>query len=139
MPPVMLTWTHGTDPPPIFKENAFPGWAWGVFVGEKGMLLASYPKHMLWPETSFADYEPPEPSIPSSPGHHQEWIDACKSGSTTSCNFDYAGAITESVLLGNIAHRTSHKLTWDAKRMRVTNHPTANNYLQRQYRSGWTL
>lgn len=138
-PPVTLTWTHGADPPRVFADNDFPSWAWGVFVGDKGMLLVSYPKHMLWPESSFADYKPPEPSIPSSPGHHEEWINACKTGSATSCNFDYSGAVTEAVLLGNIAYRTSHKLNWDGQRMQFTNHAAANDYLQREYRPGWTL
>jgi predicted dehydrogenase len=102
-PPVTLTWTHGAKPPPIFAENKLPSWAWGVFVGAKGLLLASYPKHLLWPEKLFADYQPPAPSIPPSIGHHQEWIAACKTGSPTTCNFDYSGAVTEAVLLGNVA------------------------------------
>jgi len=137
-PPVTLTWTHRKTPP-IFAENKFPPWAWGVFVGTDGMLLASYPKHMLWPEDKFTDYEPPEPSIPRSIGHHQEWITACKTGSPTTCNFDYSGAITETVLLGNVAYRTGQKLAWDAANMSVTNCPEANDYLQREYRPGWTL
>ncbi|MBL7038548.1 MAG: Gfo/Idh/MocA family oxidoreductase [Pirellulaceae bacterium] len=136
-PPVTLTWSH-RKPPAIFAENKFPPWAWGVFVGTKGMLLASYPKRMLWPEEKFADYEPPEPSIPRSVGHHQEWITACKTGSPTTCNFDYSGAVTETVLLGNIAYRTGQKLEWDGADMKFTNCPEANGYLQREYRPGWT-
>lgn len=136
-PPVTLTWTHRKTPP-IFEENRFPPWAWGVFVGTEGMLLASYPKLMLWPEEKFADYRPPEPSIPRSIGHHQEWIKACKTGSPTTCNFDYSGAVTETVLLGNIAYRTGQKLQWDAANMKFTNCPKANDYLQREYRPGWT-
>jgi hypothetical protein len=103
------------------------------------MLLASYPKRMLWPKDKFADYQAPEPSIPRSIGHHQEWITACKTGSATTCNFDYSGAVTETVLLGNVAYRTGHKLEWDGANMKFTNCPEANDYLQREYRSGWTL
>jgi len=140
LPPVTLTWTHGkTKVPPVFAENKLPDWAWGVFVGDKGMLLASYPKRMLWPEPKFADYKPPEPSIPPSVGHHQEWIAACKTGSPTTCNFDYAGAVTESVLLGNVAFRTGKKLQWDGPAMKFTNCDEANAYLRREYRPGWTL
>jgi len=137
-PPVMLTWSH-RKAPPIFEENKFPNWAWGVFVGSEGMLLASYPKRMLWPEAKFADYQAPEPSIPRSVGHHQEWITACKTGSPTTCNFDYSGAVTETVLLGNVAYRAGRKLEWDATNVKFTNCPEANDYLQREYRSGWTL
>ena len=137
-PPVTLTWTHRKTPP-IFQQHKFPSWAWGVFVGTEGMLLVSYSQRMLWPEDRFADYEPPAPSIPRSIGHHQEWIRACKTGSPTTCSFDYSGAVTEAVLLGNIAFRTGRKLEWDGAKMRFTNCPEAGEYLQRAYRPGWTL
>jgi hypothetical protein len=55
--PVTLTWTHGSQPSPIFAEHEFPAWAWSVFVGSRGMLLASYDRRMLWPEKDFADYQ----------------------------------------------------------------------------------
>jgi len=139
-PPVMLTWTHGSaKKPPVFEQNELPTWAWGVFVGTDGMLLASYPQRMLWPQEKFAEYQPPEPSIPPSIGHHQEWIAACKTGSATTCNFDYSGAVTETVLLGNIAYRVCEKLEWNGANMRFTNNDNANAYLKREYRSGWTL
>jgi predicted dehydrogenase len=138
-PAVTLTWTHGRNPPAVFQKEKLPGWAWGVFVGSKGLLLASYPKRMLWPEDKFADYQPPQPTIPASIGHHQEWIKACKTGSPTTCNFDYSGAVTETVLLGNIAYRVGRKLLWDPANLEFTNCPEANDYLQREYRKGWTL
>jgi hypothetical protein len=136
---VTLTWTQGTKPPPIFEQHKFPSWAWGVFVGSEGMLLADYGQRLLWPQEKFADYRPPEPSIPPSPGHHQEWIAACKTGSPTTCNFDYSGAVTETVLLGNVAYRVGRKLEWDAANMKFPNCPEADKYLQREYRAGWTL
>ncbi len=138
-PPVVLTWTHGAKPPSIFEDNKFPRWAWGVFVGTKGILLVSYSKRLLWPEASFTGFEPPEPSIPPSVGHHQEWINACKTGRETTCNFGYSGAVTETMLLGNIAYRVGRKLTWDGKNMKFTGDADANTYLQRKYRKGWTL
>jgi hypothetical protein len=92
---------------------------------------------MLWPAEKFADYSPPDPTIPDSKGHHREWIDACKSGGSTSCNFDYSGAVTEAVLLGNIAYRTQERLDWDGANIKFTNFPAANQYLQREYRPGW--
>lgn len=138
-PPVTLTWTQGPKPPPFFEQQRFPDWAWGVFVGSEGMLLANYGQRMLWPQEKFADYRPPEPSIPPSPGHHREWIAACKTGSPTTCNFDYSGAVTETVLLGNVAYRVGRKLEWDAANMKFPNCPEADQYLQREYRAGWTL
>jgi hypothetical protein len=140
MPPVTLTWNQGgDDPPPIFSEEKFPNWAWGAFVGDDGMLLVSYPKRMLWPESKFAGFQAPEPAIPESIGHHQEWIRACKTGSPTTCNFDYSGAVTETMLLGNVAYRVGAKLQWDPVHMKVPNCPEAEEYLRRDYREGWTL
>ncbi len=137
--PLVLTWTHGSEPPQIFQEHAFPEWVWGVFVGTEGMLLASYGERMLWPESKFQDYMAPAPTIPPSEGHHQEWINACKTGRPTSCHFGYGGTITEAVLLGNIAYRTGQKLQWDAAQMEITNFAPANDLLQRDYRKGWEL
>jgi hypothetical protein len=108
-------------------------------VGEKGMLWADYGSYRLFPESQFADYEPPQPTIPSSIGHHAEWIAACKTGSPTLCNFDYSGALTEAVLLGNVAYRTSERLEWDAANLKAANCPAADEYLRRDYRAGWDI
>ncbi len=137
-PPVSLTWTHGAKKMTVFADHEFPDWAWGVFVGTEGMLLASYDKYLLWPEKKFTGYKPPEPNLPPSVGHHREWIEACKTGSPTTCNFDYSGAVTEAMLLGNIAYRMGTTLQWDSEAMQFTNCPEANHLLKREYREGWT-
>jgi hypothetical protein len=139
LPPVKPTWDHGRRRPPYWAENNLPDWAWGVFVGSKGMLLTSYSQHMLWPESAFRGFAPPEPSILASAGHHQEWINACKTGSATTCNFDYAGAVTETILLGNVAYRHGRQIEWDAENLRIFNAPNAEQYLRREYRRGWKL
>jgi hypothetical protein len=81
---------------------------WGdgtLFVGEGGLLLADYDRHVLLPEPRFAAFVRPEASIPASVGHHKEWLDACRTRGTTSCNFNYAGPLTETVLAGVAAYR----------------------------------
>ena len=138
-PPATLTWTHGGRGPAVFTENAAPDWAWGVFVGSEGMLWVNYHEHQLWPEEKFADYVPPEPSLPASIGHHAEWIAACKTGSPTGCHFGYSGPVAEAVMLGSVAYRCGQPLEWDAENLRVTNAPEANQLLHREYREGWTL
>ena len=75
--------------------------------------------------------------LPRSPGHYEEWINACKGGEPAGANFDFAGPLTEAVLLGNIAIRTGKKLLWDGKN--VTNVPEANAYINPPYREGWKL
>jgi hypothetical protein len=82
---------------------------------------------------------PPKQTIPRSDGHHKEWVEACKSGATTTCNFDYAGALTEAVLLGNVSYRVGQPLEWDARALVATNCPEAQKFLRREYRKPWSL
>lgn len=78
--------------------------------------------------------------IPRSPGHYEEWINECKgSDARAMSNFDYAGPLNETVLLGNVALRTGQKINWDAKKMKVTNMRKANKYIEEDYRRGWSL
>jgi predicted dehydrogenase len=138
--PVQLTWYQGSHKPKIWKESGIPQWASGVlFIGDKGMLLSDYSKHTLLPESKFADFKRPEPFIPKSLGHHAEWIHACKTGAPTTCNFGYAGWLTEANHLGNIAFRAGKKLEWDPKNLRATNAPEIEPMIHRKYRKGWQL
>src|SRR4029077_12426045 len=119
------------------SEGKIPKWDSGVlFVGDKGMLLSDYTKHVLLPEKEFEGYVRPEPWIPKSLGHHAEWIHACKTGAPTTCNFDYSGWLTEANHLGNVAYRVGKKLEWDAAGLRCPNAPEADQYLKREYRPG---
>jgi predicted dehydrogenase len=140
LPPVKLTWFDGGKYPDLVTQGKVPNWKNGVlFIGSKGMLLADYEKRMLLPEEKFAGFQAPLPTIPNSIGHHAEWIRACKTGAPTTCNFAYGGALTETVLLGNVAYRTGHKLEWDSAALRVRNSAQAENYLSQEYRRGWSL
>ena len=103
------------------------------------MLLAGYKEYRLLPEADFADYQPPAPFIRDSVGHHKEWLDACKTGAPTTCHFDYSGALSEAVLLGNVAYRVGKKIEWNGQELRATNCPEAETYLRREYRDGWLL
>ena len=53
-------------------------------------------------------------------------------------NFDYAGTLTEFVLLGNAAMLAGKKLTYDAKEMKF-NEAESEKFLKREYRTGWKL
>jgi predicted dehydrogenase len=140
LPPVTLTWYNGGGYPAFLQEKSIPPWRSAVlFLGSKGMLIADYTKHELLPQEKFADFQRPEPFIPNSIGHHREWIQACKTGGPTTCNFDYSGALAEAALLCNVALRTGQKLTWDAKSLKATNCPQADAFLRREYRKGWSL
>lgn len=139
-PPVKLTWYQGDEKPEIWTVGKIPQWKNGVlFVGDQGMLLADYGKHTLLPEEKFREIQPPEPSIAASIGHHAEWLEACKTGAETTCDFQYAGLLTEANHLGNVAYRVGKRLHWDSTAMRCPDAPQADRFLRREYRAGWSL
>jgi predicted dehydrogenase len=146
LPPVKLTWYDGGLMPARPAELA-DGLRFGnaddnLFVGDKGKMLG----HRLLPEERSKEYGRPPRVLPRSPGHHKEWISACKGGEPAGSNFDWAGPLTEVVLLGNIALRMGQKLYekglklyYDGPNMRITNLPEANDYIRDRYRDGWRL
>lgn len=141
-PPVTLTWYHGGKKPSseILPADLADKWGSGVlFIGTKGQVLADYGRRMLLPETEFAGFVPPKPFIPDSIGHHNEWIEAIKTGGKTTCSFDYSGPLTETALLGNVAYRVGKRLEWNAKKLRATNCPAADQYVRHHYRKGWRI
>ncbi|HEX8911382.1 MAG TPA: Gfo/Idh/MocA family oxidoreductase [Humisphaera sp.] len=144
-PPVSMTWYHGADKfPPLWKEWNLPqGKRTGVvFVGEKGHLFADYNMHKLLPGERFADFKAPAKSIPDSIGHHREWLAAIRKNdpTATTCNFDYSGALAETVLLGTVAYRAGKPLQWDAANLKAPNAPEADPFIrQSEYRKGWGM
>jgi predicted dehydrogenase len=140
MPTLKLNWYQGEDKPELWTNGAIPKWNDGIlFIGAKGMLLADYNRNVLLPEKVFCDFVRPEPFIPKSIGHYAEWIHAAKTGASTTCNFEYAGWLTEANHLGNVAYRTGKKLEWDATKLYASNAPEAEPFIRRDYRKGWTL
>ena len=146
MPPVKLTWYDGGLMPPRPAEledgRRFGNVDDNLYVGDKGKMLS----HRLIPESRSKEYGKPPKVLPRSPGHHREWIRACKGGPPAGSNFEASGPMAEVVLLGNIAVRMGQqlyekglKLYYDGPNMRITNMPEANEYIRREYRKGWTL
>ena len=87
-------------------------------------------------------------------GHYLQWVNACIAGygkKELSSSFDYAGPLTESILMGNLALRAWNikdsngafsgrkKLLWDAKNMKITNFEEANQFVKRNYSDGYSL
>lgn len=151
MPEVRLTWYDGGMMPPRPEELA-EGEQMGdddgglLFVGDKGLLMAGCygrsPK--LLPSARMKEFTPPDPTIPRIPGsqegHEADWVRACKGNGPACSNFDYAGPLSEMVLMGNLAVRyPNQRLLWDGEKMEVTNNKEANDYVRLAYREGWTL
>ena len=141
LPPVTLTWHHGDKYPKELSEGKLGDWKGpGVlFIGEKGMLVSNYGAYKLLPEADFKEYKRPEPTIAKSMGHHQEWVEAIRGGAPALCNFDYAGPLAETVLLGNAAYKTGKKIDWDSASLKAKGCPEADRFLRKEYRKGWTL
>jgi hypothetical protein len=139
LPAVNLTWHDGglkpARPAELEKERNLS--ANGViFIGDKGTIVEG----RIVPESKMKDYQRPAKTIPRIKGsHEQNWIDACKGGPAACSNFEYAGPLTETVLLGNVAIRAGKRIEWDGPNMKVTNIPEANEFIGRKYREGWTL
>ena len=107
-----------------------------MIIGDKGTMIG----HRLIPETRMKEFGKPSPTLPRSPGHHQEWIDACKGGPVAGSNFpDHAAPLAELVMLGIVAIRSRMWLEWDPEKMCFPNAPEADAYLNPPYREGWSL
>ena len=70
---------------------------------------------------------------------YNEWIDHCKGGARCLASFDYACALTETVLLGNVALRTGEKIEWDTGKLQVTNTEKAEAFIRKDYRWGYRI
>ncbi len=137
---VKLVWYDGGLKPPrpdeLEEGRKMPEDTGVMFVGDKGIMLEG----RLIPESKMMEYQRPPKKIPRINGtHEQNWIKACKGGLAATSNFDFAGPLTEIVLLGTIAVRTGQKLYWDGENMKITNSPEANELVQRECRDGWAL
>ena len=172
--PIQLTWTDGGIRPPhpdiipADSDIGGPGSQNGVLmIGDKGIISTNIndsspltPKLYLYDgQTEFGPEKEdmPEPEY----GHQRKWVDACKAGFNSkehldlTSSFDYAGPMTETVLMGNLAIRSymlrkedsngsfdyyaRKKLLWDGENMKITNVEEANQFVTRKYREGWKI
>ncbi|QOV91475.1 Gfo/Idh/MocA family oxidoreductase [Humisphaera borealis] len=167
MPPVKVSWYEGkkdgklVHPPEELvkkvleqagvkgKGGAAPQLnnSGSIIVGSKGMLYSPHDYGGAWvllPQEQFKDYKAPAQTLPRNDkgdeGQKAEWVAAIKGGPAALSNFDYAGMLTEFILLGNIAILgKGKKLEWDGPNMKFTNAPEMDQYLKRTYRAPWTL
>ena len=139
-PAVTMSWYDGGMRPPR-PEELEPGRQVGagdgiLYVGDKGKMLG----HRLIPDKRMREFPQPAKSLPRSPGHYKEWLDACKGGKPAGSDFaNHAAHLAEVVLLGVVAIRMNRKLYWDGPNMRVTNCDEANKLVNPPYRKGWSL
>jgi hypothetical protein len=124
-----------------------------VLVGSKGILFSPDDygaQYFLLPEDNFKDFKKPEPTLPRIPykaggDQRQKWefVSTIKGEYEpgTMSNFGYAGRLTETILVGNLAMRAGEgqRIEWDAKSLKSTNLPAVNEFVHRTYREGWSI
>lgn len=172
--PIEMTWSDGGIRPahpdiiPADQDIGGKGGGNGVLImGEKGIISTNVnDSSPLMPKLYLNDGTVefgPETEASAEPeyGHHRQWIDACKAGFNSkehqalTSSFDYAGPMTETVLMGNLAIRSyllrrprleggydfygRKKLLWDGENKRITNLEEANQFVGRTYRTGWEM
>jgi predicted dehydrogenase len=138
-----LTWYDGNQRPPaevkkLLGDRNFSAQG-SIYLGTDGVLYSPYgegPPHLL-PAGNFKDYKLPKPG---SDNHYLQFVEAVRGNGKTSAPFDFAGPLTESVLLGCLSTRFPEKtLEWNAADLKVTNVAEANALVRRQPRKGWEV
>ncbi len=139
-----MTWHDGKLLPDL-ESNGLPAdtklqGGGSMFVGENGTLVAKHGSSnlpVLYPQEKFADFKMPQLEKID---HYQQWVDAIRGGGKTTSHFDYAGPLTETVLLGTIVCRfPGETLEWDAKQMKFSNNVEASKLVSAPYRKGWEV
>jgi hypothetical protein len=155
-PPVKMLWCDGglmPGRPDALPDSVKLDRGGGVIlIGEKGILLhKTYgDEPTLYPESLMEDARrvpKTHPPIQTSDGprrsapHRMNWIDAIRERSKTTCPFEYAGLLTETMLLGVVALRTGQgeRIDYDGEAGKITNISRANEYLRREPRLGWII
>ncbi len=137
-----LTWHDGGRQPALELSQMPAGTelpkSGSLFLGENGTLvLPHFAMPQLYPVEKFATFEIKKALAAN---HYHDWVDAALGGAATTDGFDYAGPLTETVQLGNVATRfPGVELAWDAAAIRFPGHPEAEALLTTRYRDGWQI
>ncbi len=145
LPPVKMTWYDGGLMPPAPAEmpadQRLPDNG-VLYVGSKGKMV--HGSHGGMPELLPRELHDEAAKVPKtykrSPGHYEEWVQACKGGPRPVSNFDYSGPLTELVLLGVLALKApGRRLQWDSEHQKIKNAPELDGLVHAEYRKGWAL
>ena len=137
-PELVVTFSFRPTPLPGFEHMGQIG---ALFEGTEASVVTNYQQHEIHVKGKKVDNFPrPEPTIPNSPGHLREFLDAIKTRNLeTTCNVRYGHRLTKVGLLANIAYRTGHRIHWDDERERIPGDKDAEQFLTRHFRKPWSL
>jgi predicted dehydrogenase len=168
MPPLKWFWYEGREggrhnkdgkrilpPDEILSRVLKPGQklsdSGSLLVGDKGILFSpnDYGASYQYIGADSKELEEAARKVPErlprngkgDQGMKNEWVEAIRQNNPkiAMSNFDYAGMLTEAVLLGNVAMRCGKKLDWNGPELKATNCPDAAQYIKREYRSGFEV
>jgi predicted dehydrogenase len=137
--PLNLHWYDGGKKP---AASLAPG----VQFGGNGVLVICENATVYSPDESNTQFQliggapMPDIQIDESPGHMAEFFRAAQGGKPAVSNFDYAGPLTETVLLGNLAiWANGPKVEWDARRMQTKGTNEFDSLIRPSFKPGWLL
>lgn len=156
-PPITFTWHNGRAPGSrhLLESTIGEELDWGdkkarkwvdhggaILVGTKGRVRAT--EHnatvRLLPADQFQDVQTERPEkVEASLGHERDWLRACRGGAPAWADFDYADALNEFLMLGNVATQFESALEFDPRDAKILNSPEADALLRCEYRQGWAL
>ncbi|UCG47929.1 MAG: Gfo/Idh/MocA family oxidoreductase [Phycisphaerales bacterium] len=152
-PPITFTWHNGAAPGSReaiegllgdsgWGENKQMDHAGAIIAGTEGTIHATghNATFRLLPAERFRNVEKGRPkTVDRSRGHEMDWFIACRGGKAAWANFDYASALNEFLMLGNVATQFEEGLDFDPAAMRIVNNAEADALLRPEYRRGWSL
>ena len=151
--PIVLDWYNGAGAgAKAVLDRALPGagedakkayqWAATVIEGTEGTILTTghNMSFVLLPAEKFQGVQCSRPEVvEGSRGPEQDWFRACRGGKAPWASFDYASALNEFLMLGNVATQFAEPIEYDPRAMKIVNDPKAHEALSCEYRKGWTL
>ena len=143
-----VTWYQGgampESPSPWIDLNKIGHGA--MFKGDKGVLVSDFRSHLIIPAgniNNMSHFKPrsADKALPDLGHFQKQWVEACKNGrpAKTACNFKYSADMIETMCLGLAAFRAGKELDYDGTKGVFTNDASANQYLTKEYRKGWTM
>ncbi len=124
-----------------WKDGSWTPRSGTLLVGSKGVVHTNAHNSVcaLLPEADFRNVGGPPRTMPSVPGHQQEWVAACKGGPEPISSFNHSGPSMELMLLGNVASLVDQPLEFDPVPCKITNNDEADQALRPEHREGWAL
>jgi predicted dehydrogenase len=138
-PALTMTWYDGGKKPSAeVLDGQRPRGGGTILIGEKAKMIALGDGGGNY--KFVGDVSKPKVEYPRTRDHFTEFARAIKGDPAPMSNFpDYAGPLTETVLLGNLAVWAGKKIEWDAANLKALNAPEVEPIIRPEYRKGYSI